>query len=188
MFERPGNKYKKKEILAIPTMILPTGSFFFLGPSCGNLIKPNKYNARPSAQSTQIAINISLFNNPQCSTRSALERNLKAKANSIKPKTTFTVLSQPPLFGKVFNQFGNNANKANGNAKANPKPPIPIDNCIAPPSLDKEPPSRDPKIGPVHEKETMASVRAIKKIPMIPPILLALSSILLLQDCGNVIS
>ena len=85
-------------------------------------------------------------------------------------------------------QFGNSANNAKGNAKAKPKPPIPIDSCMAPPSLDKEPPKREPKIGPVHEKETIASVSAIKKIPMIPPMLLALSSILLLQDCGKVIS
>ena len=135
-----------------------------------------------------MAIKISLFSNPQCSTRSAFDRNLKAKANSTKPRTTLTVFSQPPLFGSVFSQFGNSANNAKGSAKAKPKPPIPIDNCMAPPSLDKEPPNKEPKIGPVHEKETMASVRAIKKIPMIPPMLLALSSILLLQDCGNVIS
>ena len=30
------------QTLATPTMTLPKGSFFFFGPSCGNLINPNK--------------------------------------------------------------------------------------------------------------------------------------------------
>lgn len=92
-----------------------------------------------------------------------------AKATSINPKITFTVLSHPPDFGKDSNQLGKAANKAKGKANANPKPPIPNDNCIAPPSDDKEPANKEPKIGPVHEKETKESVSAIKKIPRIPP-------------------
>jgi len=34
---------------------------------------------------------------------------------------------------------------------------------------DKDPAKSEPKIGPVHEKETMDSVSAIKKTPKIPP-------------------
>ena len=64
---------------------------------------------------------------------------------------------------------------AKGKASANPKPPIPAVNCMAPPSEVKEPASNDPKIGPVHEKDTIARVSAIKKIPIIPPTLEALS-------------
>ena len=56
------------------------------------------------------------------------ERNLKASASSKNPRTTFVVFNQPPDFGNEFNQFGNNANNANGNAKANPKPVIPAVN------------------------------------------------------------
>ena len=36
---------------------------------------------------------------------------------------------------------------------------------MAPPSEVRAPASNDPKIGPVHENDTKASVRAIKKIP-----------------------
>ncbi len=151
-------------------------------------MKPNKYNASPKAQTIQMAIKISLFSKPQCSTKSALDKNLNAKATSIKPSTTFTVFNQPPLRGRELSQLGNKANKANGSARANPKPPIPNVNCIAPPSLLREPPKSEPKIGPVQEKETMAKVRAIKNMPTIPPILVALLSILALHDWGSVIS
>ena len=133
------------------------------------------------------AINTSLLSNPQCSTKSALDKNLKAKASSRNPKTTFTVFNHPPDFGNEFNQFGNRANKANGNANASPNPPIPAVNCIAPPSEVSDPASNEPRIGPVHEKDTIARVKAIKKIPMIPPILDA-ESILSPQELGKVIS
>ena len=45
-----------------------------------------------------------------------MERNLKARANSKKPKNTLTVFNQPPDLGKEFNQPGKAANKVNGNA------------------------------------------------------------------------
>ena len=50
-----------------------------------------------------------------------------------------------------------------------------------------DPANKDPKIGPVHEKEMMAKVKAIKKIPEIPPVLDAVS-ILFPQELGRVIS
>ena len=145
------------------------------------------YNANPKKTTIHRPIKISLFKNPQCSTKSAFDKNLNANANSKNPKTTFVVFNQPPDFGKEFNQLGNSANKAKGNANANPKPPIPAVNCIAPPSEVNEPANNDPKIGPVHEKETMAKVNAIKKIPIIPPTLEA-ESILLPHEEGSVIS
>ena len=97
-----------------------------------------------------------------------------------------TVFNQPPDFGNEFSHFGNIANNVKGNASARPKPDIPSDNWVAPPSEDKELPSSVPKMGPVHEKDTIANVRAIKKMPKIPPTLLALLSRALLQDAGNV--
>lgn len=95
--------------------------------------------------------------------------------------------SIPPDFGSEFNQLGNKANNANGNASATPKPAIPAVSCIAPPSAVSDPANNDPKIGPVQEKETKARVTAIKKMPTIPPILEALS-ILLLHEEGKVSS
>lgn len=112
---------------------------------------------------------------------------MKANATSKKPKTTFTVFNQPPDLGKDCNQLGNKANNANGNASARPKPPIPKVNCIAPPSEANDPANKDPKIGPVHEKETNANVRAMKNIPKIFPEL-ALLSAPLDNAAGNVIS
>ena len=133
-------------------------------------------------------MNTSLFRSPQCSTKSALDKNLKAKANSKKPKITLVVFNHPPDLGKEFNQLGNSANKANGNAKAKPKPAIPIVSCIAvSPAEFIEPANKEPKIGPVQEKETMAKVNAIKKIPKIPPTLEA-ESILFPHELGSVIS
>ena len=50
---------------------------------------------------------------------SALDKNLKASANSKNPSTTFTLFNQPPDFGSVFNHAGKAANNPNGIAKAN---------------------------------------------------------------------
>ena len=55
-----------------------------------------------------------------------VDKNLNAKASSKKPKTTFTLFNQPPLFGKLFNQEGNRASIPKGNAKAKENPNIPI--------------------------------------------------------------
>ena len=43
-------------------------------------------------------------------------------------------------------------------------------------------------IGPVHEKDTIAKVNAMKKIPIIPPVLLANLSVAVAQLDGNRIS
>ena len=78
------------------------------------------------------------------------------------------VVIQLPDLGKAFKVLGNKANKPKGRPRATPKPSIPIDNCVAPPSDVIEPASKEPKIGPVQEKETIARVSAIKKIPITP--------------------
>src|SRR5699024_3081395 len=95
------------------------------------------------------------------------------------------VVIQPPDFGSDLSIFGKRANKANGKAKATPKPVIPTVSCVAPPSLDKDPAKSEPNMGPVQEKDTIASVKAIKNIPIFPPAPEALS-ILFPQECGRV--
>src|SRR5690554_1394738 len=132
-------------------------------------------------------MNNSRLISPQPSTKSAFDKNFRAKANSKNPRTTFTVFSHPPDLGREFNQLGNKAKRAKGSAKATPKPPIPAVSCIAPPSAVREPAKSEPRIGPVHEKETIAKVNAIKKTPIIPPMFEALS-ILFPQELGKVSS
>ena len=112
---------------------------------------------------------------------STVDKNLNDNANSIKPKITFTVVSQPPDFGNDFSHCGNIANKVKGKANAIPKPNKPTNK--------EEPPTTNnvPMIGPVHENDTKAKVNAIKKIPKFPPLLDKLS-VLFAQDDGNVIS
>ena len=118
-------------------------------------------------------------------TRSALDKNLNANANSKKPKTTLTVLSQPPDLGKEFSHPGNAANKAKGRAIAIEKPSIPITGAIPP--LEAASTNKVPTIGPVQEKDTIAKANAIKNMPIMPP-LSALLSIVVPQEAGKVIS
>ena len=61
------------------------------------------------------------------------------------------------------------AKNVNGNPSANPNPAIPYVNCQAPPSDDNDPAKSEPSIGPVQEKETIESVKAIKNTPIMPP-------------------
>ena len=114
-----------------------------------------------------------------------MERNLKAKANSKNPNTTFTVFIQPPDFGKECNQPGKAANKAKGKAIANEKPNIPIIGAIPP--CEAACTNNEPTIGPVQENDTMAKAKAIKKMPM-KPLRSAWASILVLHELGKVIS
>lgn len=51
-----------------------------------------------------------------------------------------------------------------------------------------EPTNKEPSIGPVHENETKTRVRAIKKIPINPPMEFDLESIEFTQLAGRVIS
>ncbi len=149
------------------------------------MIFPNKYNAKAPKTVIQIAINTSLSSQCACKTRSAFDKNLKAKANSKKPKTTFTVFNQPPDFGKEFNQPGKAANKANGSAIASENPNILITGAIPPWAAAAT--NAVPTIGPVHENETIAKASAIKNIPIKPP-LSACESTFVPQLLGKIIS
>ena len=113
----------------------------------------------------QEAIKISRFSSPHCLTRSAFERNFMAIAISRKPKTTFTEFNQPPDFGKDCSQFGKIANTVNGNANAKPKPARPAVNGHGPSAA--VPASKEPRIGPVQENDTIARVNAMKNIPTV---------------------
>ena len=137
--------------------------------------------------SAQIIRNGSLFKSPHCSTKSALDKNFKAIPNSKKPKTTFTEFNQPPLLGKEFNHAGKAAKRANGNPSAEPKPSITNRMLYGSGLVAKVPARNEPKIGPVQLKETKANVIAMKKTPINPPVLEALSA-LLAKDDGNEIS
>jgi len=112
-------------------------------------------------------------------------KNFNPSASSIKPRKTFTELSQPPDLGRLLSHWGNNAKRVNGKAKASEKPNIPtIGFRIMPPADSTR---IAPTIGPVQLKETSTSVSAIKKAPPAPP-LLTLSSLLLIQLEGKIIS
>ncbi len=84
--------------------------------------------------------------------------------------------------------MGNRAKIVNGKAKAKPNPSMPMVNWIAPPWEVMEPTNKEPSIGPVHENETKTRVRAIKKIPINPPMEFDLESIEFTQLAGRVIS
>ncbi len=113
-------------------------------------------------------------------------KNLRAKANSKKPNTTLTLLSQPPDLGKLFNQPGKMANKVNGKAKASEKPVIPMAGPSKAPRVAAST-SKVPMIGPVQLNDTNARVKAMKKMPNTPP-RSVLASILFTQLEGKVIS
>jgi hypothetical protein len=85
-----------------------------------------------------------------------------AIAISKKPNTTFTEFSHPPDFGRDCNQFGKIANTVKGSASA--KPNLQVLRLKAR-NLCRSTSEQGTKYGPVHEKETIASVKAIKKIP-----------------------
>src|SRR5690554_2349261 len=133
-----------------------------------------------------IVKNTSRSKMPQWYAKSTLERNLKAKASSKKPKETLTVFSQPPDLGISLSHDGNTANIMNGMARATEKPSMPTAGPISAPS-DTASTNRYPMIGPVQENETSARVKAIKNRPIKPP-RLDFSSILLTKREGNVIS
>ena len=140
------------------------------------------------ATTIQIAMKSSLLIKNVLETKSAFDKNFKAKANSTKPKTTFTVFIHPPDFGRLCKACGNNANNPKTIAQANPKPAKANVNNIG---TFAEPvmalPNKLPKIGPVQEKETITKVKAMKKIPIIPPASSAFEDLLAIE-LGKVIS
>ena len=176
--------YKVKVPVKIATLKRPT-EMCFKSESWANFKNPKRYIVNSPKIIIQIAINNSRSNQCVCITKSALDKNLKAKAISRNPKVTFTEFNHPPDCGKEFNHPGKAANNANGNAIANEKPNIPIIGPIYPPVAAST--NNVPTIGPVHENETNAKVNAIKKIPIKPPFPSA-STDLFVQDAGNWIS
>ena len=120
-----------------------------------------------------------------CNTKSALDKNLNAKANSKNPSETLTVFNHPPEFGNYCIQAGNKANNINGNAMAEENPNIPTIGAIPP--LEADSTRSVPTIGPVHEKETIAKANAIKNIPTTPDLLDFLSTTFA-HEFGNTIS
>lgn len=168
LYLNPVIKYTANATEIIPS-IFRVSDIFMLLLSWGNLMIPKRYKANPSEISIQIIKKGSILSSPQCFTKSALDKNLKASPNSRNPITTFTVFIQEPDRGSFCIMEGKAANRPKGRANANPNPDIPAVNCMAPPSELKDPASKDPRIGPVQEKETRANVSAIKNIPNIPP-------------------
>ena len=114
-----------------------------------------------------MAMNNSLGKRPSWSTRSALLKNLNANPISTNPKTTFTLFNHPPLWGKLLSHPGNTAKRPNGNANAIEKPSMTAVGAANEPVA--APANADPTSGPVQEKDTMAKVAAMKKMPKMPP-------------------
>jgi hypothetical protein len=72
-----------------------------------------------------------------------------------------------------------------GNAKAEENPNIPTIGAIPPFEADST--NKVPTIGPVQENETIASAKAMNKIPTTPPLSACLST-LFAHELGNIIS
>ena len=91
----------------------------------------------------------------------------------MKPSTTLIVVIHEPDFGADFNHEGNIAKIVNGRAKAKAKANIPMAGANQLPVVVVCT-SNIPMIGPVQEKDTSTSVKAIRKMESSPLVLLAL--------------
>jgi hypothetical protein len=80
----PEAKYITNDKTRTPELILKSDNFL-TGESCGNFSFPKIYIARLAKTIIQIPKKASILSKPQCLTKSALERNLNAKASSKKP-------------------------------------------------------------------------------------------------------
>ena len=89
------------------------------------------------------------------------------------------------IFEIKCDRFGKIANNPKGSANATPNPASPVVNGQAPPL--KEPTSNEPRIGPVHEKDTIAKVKDMKKMPPIF-VIPAFPSALVAMLLGSLIS
>ena len=98
--------------------------------------------------------------------------------------TTFTLLSQEPLF-IFFSNCGNRAKMVKGRAKATEKASIVTIGVQNSPWVDLI--RTDPTMGPVQEKDTSTRVRAMKKMPA-SPFLPEAASLLFCQEEGRTIS
>ena len=105
----------------------------------------------------------------------------------MKPSVTLMTFIQPPDFGADFSSEGNIAKSVKGMARAMAKPSMPMVGATILPCVDTAT-SRKPIIGPVQEKDTSASVKAIRKMESKPVVLPDFSSILLDHEEGRVSS
>ena len=105
----------------------------------------------------------------------------------MKPRTILIVFIHEPDFGALFSQLGNMANSVNGKAKATAKPNMPKAGPRSDPDV-VEATSRKPIIGPVHEKLTNVSVKAMRKIESSPVVEEALVSTAFPHFSGSFIS
>ena len=135
----------------------------------------------------QIAKKVSLSSMRQLYAKSATDKNLKAKANSMKPNTTFIMFIHEPDLGACFNHVGNKAKRVKGKAKAKAKPNIPTVGATQSPLVAACTRSK-PTTGAVQEKDTNERVKAIKKIESKPVVAAALLSIALPHEEGKLSS
>ena len=117
-----------------------------------------------------------------------MERNFSASASSMKARTTFTEFIQPPLLGMDCSSPGKMAKRVKGRARARAKPNIPTAGARKPELEVAACTSSVPMMGPVQEKETSASVKAMKKMLTSPVALSAFWSIFVVQEAGRTIS
>ena len=133
-------------------------------------------------------MNNSLFRKKVFETKSAFDKNFNANPSSMNPNTTFTVFIQPPDFGKLCKACGNKAKSPKTIAQLSPNPAkakvSSIGTLVEPVTAL---PSKLPKIGPVHEKDTITRVNAMKKIPIKPPASSAFED-LFAMELGKVMS
>ncbi len=97
------------------------------------------------------------------------------------------VFIQEPERGADFSHEGNMAKRVKGKAKAKAKPNIPTAGPMRLPEVAKST-NKNPIIGPVQEKLTKESVKAIKKMEINPVVLEALLSTALPHFSGRRIS
>ena len=91
---------------------------------------------------------------------------------------------QLPLLGALLSIAGKSANSVNGRARAIAKPSIPTTGARATPDVPTST-NRNPMMGPVHEKLTRLSVKAIRKMLSNPVVRSALLSTALDHDDGS---
>ena len=105
----------------------------------------------------------------------------------MKASVTLTAFIQPPDFGALFSSCGKRAKRVKGSARATAKPVMPMAGAAMLPCVDTAT-SRNPMMGPVHEKDTSASVNAIRKMDSQPVAASDFWSALLTHEAGSVIS
>ena len=97
------------------------------------------------------------------------------------------VFIHPPDLGACLSNDGNRAKSVNGMASAMAKPSMPMVGPRMEPCVDTAT-RRNPMMGPVHENDTNASVKAMRKMESSPVVLSDLASTFDDHDAGSVSS